>query len=253
MIYLCIPSYNEADTIGLVLWKIRKVFEEFPREYQILVAEDGSTDRTAEVLESYTRILPLTVLRAEPRRGYAQAVQTLLDRALELTDRPRRDSVVLMHADFTHGPQYLPDFLRRIESGADLVVGEARALIGEPSRARRLARRWASLLLRRGIRVRGVSDLVSGFVALRLAVLRPVLRGPGAGPLEGSRWSVSAELVGRAAGYARRIETVPIEERHDLRARESRVEPWQALKEAWRAGGRVRPPGPKQPAAGATP
>src|SRR3990172_8466937 len=137
MIYVCIPSYNEAETIGLVLWKIRKVFEEFPREYQILVADDGSTDRTAETLEPYTKVLPLTVIRWETRRGYAPSVEALLHQALELSDRPKRDSALLMHADFTHGPQYLPDFVRRLDSGADLVVGEG-TLAGEPSAARPL-------------------------------------------------------------------------------------------------------------------
>jgi glycosyltransferase involved in cell wall biosynthesis len=142
MIYVCIPSYNEGPTVGLVLWKIRRVFEEFPREYQLLVADDGSTDRTAELLEPYARVLPLTVVRHATRQGYARTIEELLNLALERSDRPKRDSAVLMHADFAHGPQYLPDFVRRLDSGADLVVGEA-TLAGEPSRGRRLARRWA--------------------------------------------------------------------------------------------------------------
>jgi glycosyltransferase involved in cell wall biosynthesis len=62
MIYVCIPSYNEAATVGLLLWKIRQVFSAFEREYQLLVADDGSTDATAEVLDPYSRVLPLTVV-----------------------------------------------------------------------------------------------------------------------------------------------------------------------------------------------
>lgn len=241
MIYLCIPSYNEAETIGLVLWKVRKVFEEFPREYRILVADDGSTDRTAELLESYAGVLPLAVIRSESRRGYARTVEALLARALELTDRPKRDSAILMHADFAHGPHYLPDFIRRLESGADLVLGEATRLTGEPRPLRRLARRWASRLLKRGIRIPGVRDLVSGYLAVRLAVLRAAFQGS-APRLAGEGWAARAELAGRAAGYARRIETLPIEERYDLRRRETRLQPWNALREAWRAGGRIRLP-----------
>jgi hypothetical protein len=168
-------------------------------------------------------------------------MEALLGRALELTDRPKRDSAVLMHADFTHSPQNLPDFIRRLESGADLVVGEATRLTGEPRPSRRLARRWASRLLRRGIRVPGVRDLVSGYLAVRLAVLRAAFQGS-APRLAGEGWAARAELAGRAAGYARRIETLAIEERYDLRRRETRVQPWTALREAWRAGGRVRIP-----------
>jgi dolichol-phosphate mannosyltransferase len=240
MIYVCIPSYDEGPTVGLVLWKIRRVFEEFPREYQLLVADDGSTDQTAELLEPYTRVLPLTVVRHATRQGYARTVEELLNLALERSDRPKRDSAVLMHADFAHGPQYLPDFVRRLDSGADLVVGEA-TLEGEPSRGRRLARRWAPTLLRRAVKVPGISDTVSGFAAFRLIVLRNALRSGGR-TLSTEGWAASAELVGRAARHARRIESVPVVERHDLRARESRVRPWQALRQLWDAAGRIRIP-----------
>jgi glycosyltransferase involved in cell wall biosynthesis len=112
MIYVCIPSHNEAATIGLLLWKIRQVFAGFPREYQLLVLDDGSTDATGEVLEPYSRVLPLTLVQHAERRGYAASVQELLRTAVELTDRPKRDAAILMHADFTHSPQVIPDLVR---------------------------------------------------------------------------------------------------------------------------------------------
>ena len=239
MIYVCIPSHDEGPTIGLVLWKIRKVFEAFPREYQILVVDDGSTDETAETLKPYTNVLPLTVIRHPTRLGYARSVEELLSAALDRTDRPKRDSAVLMHGDFAHGPEFLPDFIRRLESGADMVVGEA-TLAGEPSRGRRLLRRFAPMLLRRAVRVEGVNDIVSGFVAFRLMTLRNALRGPGALRLASDGWAANAELIGRAARHARRIETVPVIERHDLRPRESRIEPWIQARQVWQAGGRIR-------------
>ena len=238
MIYICIPSYDEGPTVGLVLWKIRKVFEEFPREYQLLVGEDGSSDATAEILEPYAKVLPLTIVRHSRRQGYARTVEELLQLAQSRSDRPKRDSAILMHADFSHGPEYLPDFVRCLESGADLVVGEA-TLEGEPSRSRRLARRWAPLLLRRAVRVPGVADTVSGFVAFRLMVLRGMLQS-GRKTLRGEGWAANAELIGNAARQARRVEAVRVVERHDLRTRASRVRPLETLRQLWRAGGNIR-------------
>ena len=86
MIYVCIPSHNEAATIGLLLWKVRQVFAGFPREYQLLVLDDGSTDATGEILAPYARVLPLTVVRHSRRLGYAASVQELFRTAIELTD-----------------------------------------------------------------------------------------------------------------------------------------------------------------------
>jgi glycosyltransferase involved in cell wall biosynthesis len=233
MIYVCIPSHDEGPTVGLVLWKIRKVFGEFGREYQLLVADDASTDRTPETLEPYAKVLPLTVVRNDRRLGYAGSLEALLRLALERSDRPRRDCAVVMHADFSHGPQFLPDIVRQVESGADLVVAEA-TLSGEPSRAHRMLRRFAPWLVG-GVKVGTVRDTVSGFIAVRLSSLRLALKDRSERLLETDGWAANTELITLLARQARRVETVPVVERHDLRARESRIAPWAVARELWEA------------------
>jgi glycosyltransferase involved in cell wall biosynthesis len=234
MIYVCIPSHNEAATVGLLLWKIRQVFAGFPREYQLLVLDDGSTDATSEVLEPYSRVLPLTLVHHAERRGYAASVQELFRAAIELTDRPKRDAAILMHADFTHNPQVIPDLVRRIESGADLVVAEG-TLEGEPSRPHRMLRRFAPQLLRGAVAVPGVHDVVSGFAIVRLVALRNAMRSHANGFLLTDGWAANAELYWRTGRYARRVESVPSVERHDLRQRPSRLRPAEEAMNLWRA------------------
>jgi glycosyltransferase involved in cell wall biosynthesis len=250
MIYVCIPSYDEAPTVGLLLWKIRQVFAAFPREYQLLVLDDGSDDSTTEVLEPYARVLPLTVIRHPQRRGYAASVEALLRKAVDLTDRPKRDAAILMHADFTHNPQTIPDLVRRIESGADLVVAEGR-LEGETSRTRALVRRHASALLRGIVTVPGVRDLVSGFAAIRLVALRNAIRSQSERLLVTDGWAANAELYWRAGRYSRRIEVLSSLERHDLRRRPSRAEAWPTVAALWAARRTLRaapvPPGAPEP------
>lgn len=239
MIYICIPSHNEAPTVGLLLWKIRRLFTEFPREYQLLVGNDGSTDGTAEVLEPYTKVLPLTVINRTEHRGYAATVEELLRQAVERTDRPKRDCAILMHADFSHGAEFLPDLIRQIDSGADLAIAQGR-IEGEPSRLVRLVRRAAPLLLRNAVRIPGVSDVVSGFAAFRLVILRNAFRSHPGPLLTTQGWAANAELFARAAQSARRVETIDAIERRDIRTRPSRLAPWDTARALWRAAPQLK-------------
>lgn len=234
MIYVCIPSHNEAPTIGLLLWRIRQVFTAFPREYQLLVADDASTDATSDVLEPYNRVLPLQVVRHAARRGRAASVEELLRIAVERTDRPKRDCAIILDADFAHSPDVLPELVKEIEGGADLVVAEGE-IRGEPTRGHRLFRQWAPRVLRGAVRVPGIHDVVSGFVAIRLIALKQALRMSGERLLTTEGWVARAELLAKVARHARRIESVRSLERYDLRQRESRLDPWPATVELWKA------------------
>ena len=236
MIYVCVPVHNEARTAGLVLWKVRQVFTAFPREYQLLVLDDASTDDTHEVLASYAKVLPMTIVTHRERRGYARSLEELLRLALQRTDRPKRDCAITLHADFVHSPESMEDMVKHLESGADLVVAELVEQRGRSSRALALARRWTPRLLR----VAGLRDTVSGFLALRLIVLRQALRRDTPQFLQTEGWCASAELVARLAPHARRLDSVPAAARYDLVQRPSRVRPWRQLLEAWRARSVIR-------------
>jgi glycosyltransferase involved in cell wall biosynthesis len=197
--------HTEARTVGLVLWKVRHVFTAFPREYQLLVLDDASTDDTAQVLASYAKVLPLTIVTHRERRGYAASLEELLRLALQRTDRPKRDCAITLHADFLHSPEAMEDMVKHLESGSDLVVAELVQQRGHASPGLRFARHWAPRLLG----LPGVRDTVSGFVALRLTLLRQAVPRGDQPLLLTDGWCASAELVARLAPYARRLDTVP--------------------------------------------
>jgi dolichol-phosphate mannosyltransferase len=242
MIYVCIPSRDEGPTIGLLLWKLRRVLGEATREYEFLVVDDGSSDQTAEVLESYAKALPLTIISHPKPLGYAASVEAMLRQVLERTDRPKRDCAVVMDADFSHGPEAVPELLKRIESGADLVVAQAGFSESVPSWYRWL-RRLAPYLLRR-LRVQGLGDLASGLLAVRLISLRNARRARDGRLLTTDGWGAKAELVAVLAQHARRVDSVSYVERHDLRTRALRSRPWPLARELWQTGRRVRLPSP---------
>jgi len=105
---IVIPALNEEKSLPRVL-------EALPRVDRIIVVDNGSTDRTAQVAMTGGA----EVVR-EPRRGYGQAVQAGI---AALKPHPPEVMVVL-DADFSDDPSELPQLLAPIESDcADLVIG----------------------------------------------------------------------------------------------------------------------------------
>jgi len=242
MIYVLVPAWNEAATVGLLLWKVRQVFTAFPREYQLLVVDDASTDGTDEILAPYARALPLTLVTHRERRGYARSVEELLRLAASRTDRPRRDLAVLLQADFSDSPEDIPELVKRIESGADLALADYRRRPGLP-RAERLARRLAPLLARPRGDAGAALAQVGTLKALRLVTLARVLSSRGGRPLAGREgWAADAELLGAFAAQARRVDVVPVTSEVRPRQRASRATPFRSLWEVWRALRSAEPP-----------
>lgn len=251
MLYICIPTFDEAPTVGVLLWRIRKVFQEYAREYEVLVYDDASTDATREVLEPYAKAMPLTVLGGRERVGYARAVDALLREASRRTRYPRRDAVLLLQADFTDQPEGIPELVKRFEGGADIVVAERVVPAEAPEPVRKLHRLvgWLPKVwpIRQAVTVPGVKDPFGSFRLMRITVVRDLLKAAGDAPptRADAPWQANLEYLQQAAAVARRIEAVELPLRFDVRVRETRRDPWPdawlLAKAGWAARNRPKP------------
>lgn len=224
VIHICIPCRDEDRTIGVLLWKIRDVMLELDRDFHIHVLDDGSTDRTAAQLRKYRRVLPLTILTERKPVGYGRAIETLLGTAAAATRYPKRDAIVTMQADFTEHPAGLRALVRTFEGGADIVACASGDGSARTPWAVRLARRLGRMALGRPSPGDPDIDRLAGFRAYRAVVIRKALRAAAGRPLVTTRgWAANAELLKVLAPFARRVATVPLGLRYDIRPRGSRV------------------------------
>lgn len=235
MIYICIPAHDEERTIGVLLWRIRQAMQEFQRDYEVLVLDDASTDGTPEILKPYPEIMPISLLRNERRQGYGASVERLIREAAERAPYPKRDSVVILQADFTEDPATVVELVKRIEGGADMIAGVPEFAGDLMPRAVAWTRRAWSYLFERFDHESPLTDPLSGVRAYRVMVLKRALEEAGDGPLlHLDGWAANAELAEAVLPHARRFDEVPVEIRYDRRARASRFHPLSTSRQLFR-------------------
>jgi len=231
VIYVCIPAHDEASTIGVLLWKIRKVMGEFGRDYRAVVLDDASTDDTREVLQRYRRSLPLTALRSDERLGYAGSVERLLRHVVDEAPYPKRDCAVVIQGDFTESPDDVVNLVKILEGGADIVAGCLAPGASPVPRPVRVTRRLARLAMGGALRKAPVSDPLSGLRAYRVIVLKKALRDlpEGRRLVDSEGWAANVDLLRLLAPHARRIAEAPLQLRYDRRTRPSRFQAFPTL------------------------
>jgi glycosyltransferase involved in cell wall biosynthesis len=152
-----VPAWNEEGAIGGVVDEIRA----FDPAIEVVVVDDASTDRTADVAEEHGA----TVLRLLFNVGIGGAVQTGFRYARDVG----YDTAVRLDGDGQHDASELPKLLGPLRAGkADLVIGSRFVAPGgtyRPPLARRLGIRVFAALVSLLARER-VTDTTSGFVGL---------------------------------------------------------------------------------------
>jgi glycosyltransferase involved in cell wall biosynthesis len=118
---IVIPAYNEEDGIAAIANRVLAVRPELYRigvsEMELLVVDDGSRDRTAEIADG---IEGVRLIRHPKNRGYGAALKTGFCRA-------KGELIGFLDADGTYPPEYFPQLCQMAMDGADLVIGSRMA------------------------------------------------------------------------------------------------------------------------------
>ena len=117
MISVVIPAYNEEENIPMLYEKLKKVLDNLGEDYEIIFVDDGSTDRTYEVLKEIAqKDKKVKVIRFRRNFGQTAAMYAGFEHA-------KGDIIITMDADLQNDPEDIPRLLEKMKEGYDIVSG----------------------------------------------------------------------------------------------------------------------------------
>lgn len=116
-ISIVVPVYNEEENVPILYDKLKEVLEKIPYDYEIIFVDDGSIDRTREILEEIaSKDKKVKVIEFARNFGQTPAMMAGMDYATG-------DVIVTMDGDLQNDPEDIPRLLEKIEEGYDVVSG----------------------------------------------------------------------------------------------------------------------------------
>jgi len=160
-ISIVLPAYNEALRIQKCVKEVERAVSSFSGSYEIIVAEDGSTDGTDRIVANLSESNPhLSFLHSPIRLGKGKAIKNALRSA-------RGDVIVFMDVDLAASLKYLPRIVQLAKEQRGLAIGSRHV---KGSRVRRpFTRTLFSLaynLFARALFLDGIHDHQCGFKAM---------------------------------------------------------------------------------------
>ena len=114
---LVIPVYNEEDNLAPLYQKIKEVMDSLGRDYEVIFVDDGSQDKSPQILDSLAQKDP-RVKVIHFRRNFGQTAA--LAAGFEMA---QGEVVITLDADLQNDPSDIPRLLEKMEEGYDVVSG----------------------------------------------------------------------------------------------------------------------------------
>jgi len=112
------PLFNEEEVLPLFLKEVARICDSTKKEYEIILVDDGSKDKTFKIAEEEARNNKrIKVVRFSRNFGHQPAFGAGLDLA-------QGDLIVTMDGDLQHPPKLILEFIKQAELGNDTVIGE---------------------------------------------------------------------------------------------------------------------------------
>ena len=117
LVSVVVPLYNEADSVAQLYRELHEALGEWEHPYELVLVNDGSTDRTGEILDGLAQRDPrVTVIHL--RRNFGQTAAMMAG-----IDQSAGPILVTLDGDLQNDPADIPALVRRLDEGYDVVSG----------------------------------------------------------------------------------------------------------------------------------
>jgi len=226
MIYVLLPAYNEEDALPPLVQRIDTVMRGMPSPYRVVVVNDGSRDRTAQILAELSARYPLEALTHKHNRGLGETARDGFEHIAE--HAAPGDIIVRMDCDDTHDPRYIPPMVAKLNEGYEVAIASRYAPGGGQvgvDAYRRTISRIANLLLKTVFPITGVWEYTCGFRAYRAALIQDAIAifGNRFIDLKGMGFTGTVEKIIKCKLMGARVAEVPFVLRYDRKLSTSKV------------------------------
>ncbi|XP_066943958.1 dolichol-phosphate mannosyltransferase subunit 1 [Macrobrachium rosenbergii] len=199
-----LPTYNEKENLPIIIWLLCKYFDESGYDYEIIVIDDGSPDGTLEVAKKLQDIYGENRIVLRPRAKKLGLGTAYIHGIKHATG----NFVIIMDADLSHHPKFIPQFIKTQQEGNYDVVSGTR-YIGDGGvygwdLKRKIISRGANYVTQVLLRP-GASDLTGSFRLYRKEVLQKLVES-----CVSKGYVFQMEMIIRARQFNYTIGEVPI-------------------------------------------
>lgn len=209
-ISVVIPCYNEEPIIEGSYRRVKQVLEECRTDYEIIIANDGSTDGSAKILAGIAAADPkLIFIDYQPNRGMGYASRQMYQRA-------SKDIVIQMDSDLAMDPRdTIPTFVHEL-SGVDCVAASRYLGVKADYPLRRRVASRGYYLLNRLLFSLSLKDTQSGFFGIHRRILQSL-------PLKADGFEIHVEMFALLERRGYSIKEIPMRFVHQTESGEVSV------------------------------
>lgn len=114
---IVVPFHNEEENVTVLYARLKQVMEQVGDSFELVLVDDGSTDRTYKLLEEIAAV-DSRVLVVKLRRNFGQTSALAAG-----FDHASGEFILAMDGDLQHDPNDIPAFLEKLDEGYDVVSG----------------------------------------------------------------------------------------------------------------------------------